>query len=513
MTRTSIAAGGAADIVARANELVSSLMLRPWGQVSTSVYETGRMVSLAPWLVGHRERIDYLAGAQGQDGAWGAPDGYGLVPTLSATEALLAVLERGDPGTDRDRLARASERGLRVLATWLAGRLSLPDMPAIEHIVPSLVALINEHIGNLDGHAPLPLPDGMSYDTLHLVRTWVKTAAEIPEKLLHALEIAGEEARRAPGVRPTAIGTVGASPAAAAAWLGRMPHDVHEPVLGHLEAVARLHGGPVPVGLPITVFERGWVLSLLVRAGVPVEVPPEMVADLRAAIGPSGTPAGAGLPADADTTSVALYALALVGAPYEPDSLWSFHSGTHFATWPGEQGVSVSVNAHVLDAFGRYVACRPDAAPRYGQAIADLAAWLRACQHPDGYWTDRWHASPYYATAACVLALDDFCGGESAKAVAAAVAWVLEGQRPDGSWGRWAGTSEETAYAMQILLLTGGRADPRRARAAERGHEYLTRSTDQEHPPLWHDKDLYAPLAVARAAVLAATHLARGATC
>ncbi|MEV1176572.1 prenyltransferase/squalene oxidase repeat-containing protein, partial [Nonomuraea sp. NPDC049784] len=402
----------------------------------------------------------------------------------------------------------AAERGLRLLAGWLGGgRIELPDMPAIEHIVPSLVALINRHLQNFPGHAPLPLPEGMSYDGLRLVTSWIGSGGEIPEKLLHALEIAGDQAGGAPSVRPDAIGTVGASPAATAAWLaGR---DADGPARDHLEAVVRRHGGPVPVGLPITVFERGWVLSWLVRAGVTVEVPPEMVADLRAAIGPSGTPAGPGLPADADTTSVALYALALLGAPHEPDSLLGFRSGTHFSTWPGEQGTSVSVNAHVLDAFGEYVRRRPAAAPRYGQTIAEVAAWVRERQQPDGSWTDRWHASPYYATVSCALALDSFGGAASDEPVRAAVEWVLGTQRPDGSWGRWEGTAEETAYAMQVLLLTGDRADPRLLRAAAAGEEYLTRSAGKEHPPLWHDKDLYVPLAVTRAAVIAATHLAR----
>ncbi|TMR96238.1 hypothetical protein EJK15_24535 [Nonomuraea basaltis] len=492
-----------------AGELIASLMLRPWGQVSPSVYETGRMVTLAPWLTGHRERIDYLTGTQRQDGAWGAPDGYGLVPTLSATEALLSALARGDLGVDRECLAQAAERGLRVLATWLGERLELPDTPAIEHIVPSLVALINRHVEDLAGHAPLPLPEGMSHDTLHLVRSWISSGAEIPEKLLHALEIAGDEAGGARGVRPTAIGTIGASPAATAAWLGGPEgHDADGRARDHLEAVVRRHGGPVPVGLPITVFERGWVLSWLTRAGVPVEAPPEMVADLRAAIGPDGTAAGPGLPADADTTSVALYALALLGAPYEPDSLWRFRSGTHFSTWPGEQGVSVSVNAHVLDAFGEYVARRPAAAPRYVETISGLAAWIADRQQPDGSWTDRWHASPYYATVACALALDAFGGDASAGSVRAAVEWVLGTQRPDGSWGRWEGTAEETAYGMQTLLLTRSRMDPRCVLAADEGQAYLTRSAGTEHPPLWHDKDLYVPLAVTRAAVIAAAHLA-----
>lgn len=507
-----------ADLTATANELLASLMLRPWGQVSPSVYETGRLVSLAPWLTGHGERIGYLVRTQRPDGSWGAPDGYGLVPTLSATEGILAALTRSDPGIGRDRLLETAERGLKVLGGWLKERLDLPDMPAIEHIVPSLVSLINQHLAELGaGHEPLPLPEGMTYDTLRLVREWIKSGAEVPEKLLHALEIAGAEAAGAPGIRPTPIGTIGASPAATAAWLGRPEAGSGgspdgEPARQHLEAVVRLHGGPVPVGLPITVFERSWVLSWLVRAGVPVEVPPEMLADIRAAIGPEGTPAGYGLPADADTTSVALYTLSLAGAPYEPDCLWRFRSGTHFATWPGEQGTSVSVNAHVLDAFGQYVARRPDAAPRYAETIADLSAWIGERQQPDGSWTDRWHASPYYATVSCALSLDEFGGPGAAPAVRAAAEWVLSTQRPDGSWGRWEGTAEETAYAMQVLLLTEGRDDPRRIEAADRGLAYLAGSTGGEHPPLWHDKDLYAPFAITRAAVIASSYLAARAT-
>ncbi|NUP62088.1 MAG: hypothetical protein HOW71_07905, partial [Nonomuraea sp.] len=44
----------------QADLLVSELMAEPWGQVSTSVYETGRLVTLAPRLTGHRERLEYL---------------------------------------------------------------------------------------------------------------------------------------------------------------------------------------------------------------------------------------------------------------------------------------------------------------------------------------------------------------------------------------------------------------------------------------------------------------------
>ncbi|MEZ0075177.1 prenyltransferase/squalene oxidase repeat-containing protein [Planotetraspora sp. GP83] len=509
------------DVASAAGELMWELMSRPWGQVSPSVYETGRLVTLAPWLVGHNDRVSYLLGTQRPDGSWGELDGYGLVPTLSATEAMLSALLRGDSDIDPAVLTESAARGLRVLSRWLdeTPGPALPDTPAIEIIVPALVALINAHVGSLPrlepgAREPLRLPSGMSDAPLAAIRQRVASGAVLPEKLLHALEVAGESAVGCPAVSPTPIGTVGASPAATAAWLGHgTPPDPGHPARRHLEAVALRHGGPVPVGLPITVFERGWVLSLLARAGIAFDVPPEMLADLRAAIGPSGTPAGAGLPADADSTSVALYALSLLGMPQEPDSLWAYRTPTHFCTWQGEQGSSVSVNAHVLDAFGQYVAARPTAFARYAPAIGMLSAWLRDRQRADGSWEDRWHASPYYATVSCALALREFGGPASEPAVRKAVRWVLETQREDGSWGRWTGTAEETAYAVQLLLLAGepgGELAERGRDAAARGYRYLLRSAGgADGPALWHDKDLYLPMAVVRAAVLAALHLAQ----
>src|SRR5690606_7185219 len=259
-----------------------------------------------------------------------------------------------------------------------------------------------------------------------------------------------------------------------AAWLAAQGSiESRHPARRHLESVVRRYGGPVPCGVPITEFERAWVLSTLARAGLALRVPEEVVWSLTSASDPEGTPAGPGLPPDADTTAVALYALASLGLPYEPESLWPYETETHFCTWQGEQGVSSTVNAHVLDAFGRHLEIDPAAGPRYGPAVAKVSAWLREQQAPDGSWTDRWHASPYYATACCALALADYGGAESAAAVRAAVEWVLDTQREDGSWGRWSGTAEETAYAMHVLLLTGENPGTRAREAAGRGRDYL----------------------------------------
>ncbi|MEU5831306.1 prenyltransferase, partial [Micromonospora tulbaghiae] len=82
-----------------AHDLITALGGEPEGQTSPSVYETGRLVALAPWLDGHDRRMAWLLARQRPDGGWGGPGGYALVPTLSAVEALLAVLHRDGPAT------------------------------------------------------------------------------------------------------------------------------------------------------------------------------------------------------------------------------------------------------------------------------------------------------------------------------------------------------------------------------------------------------------------------------
>ncbi|MGI5206429.1 prenyltransferase/squalene oxidase repeat-containing protein [Spirillospora sp. CA-108201] len=528
------------DYTARAGELVMSLVREPWGQVSPSVYETARLVALAPWLTGHEERLTYLLGAQREDGGWGGPGGYALVPTLSAVDALLDALRFPPEGVGHATLARSAERGLRMLSSLLPslstgdggeGTVDVPDTPALDIITVSLTSSIAEHLSALrerdpEGREPGPswtLPDlpGFGRDRLDLVLAALDAGAALPGKVFHALEVAGAAAVGAVGVPPAPTGTVGASPAATAAWSGgREPGASGErSARRYLETVVRKFGGPVPCGLPITVFERSWVIGGLLRAGLSPAVPARLSAELAAALGPGGTPAAAGLPADADTTAMTLYALSLLGVRRTPDALLRYELETHFCTWQGENGHSTSVNAHVLDAFGQYLRetgertdGEQDASHnRFVAAVRKLSSWLCAEQREDGSWHDRWHASPYYATVCCTLALSDFGVGDAGAAVGRAVAWVLATQRPDGSWGIWGGTAEETAYALQILLLAGASGDLATERAVTAGHRYLLRAARQDgRPALWHDKDLYLPAAVVEAEILAALHLAAG---
>ncbi|MFC0003102.1 prenyltransferase/squalene oxidase repeat-containing protein [Micromonospora siamensis] len=504
-------AGDGTHVAEAARELIAAMMLEPTGRITPSVYETGRLVSDAPWLTGHGRRLTHLLVTQRPDGGWGAPGGYSVVPTVSAVEALLSALRAAPGGPRRADLAAAAGRGLAVLSGWLADGPSLPDTPAADLIVPALVERINGQLARF-GERPdgwpraLPGVDRRRLDALHAL---LAAGRPVPLKLLHAFEVLGPAALRRPDITPVA-GAVGASPAATAAWVsaGGGP-GLHRTALAYLEAAVGQHGGPVPCCTPITVFERGWTLSTLSRAGVPFRAAPKLVAELAAALGPQGTPTGPGLPADADTTSVTLYALARLGHPVEPTSLLGYDLGSHFCTWQGEDGSSVTTNAHVLEALGWHVRHTVSGADRYRARTAALARWLCDIQQPDGCWADRWHASPYYATSCVVLALDGYAPTGAAAAVDRAVDWVLATQRADGAWGRWSGTAEETAYALHVLLGVRGPARRGVRDAVRRGLAYLeTTDSRRDDPPLWHDKDLYTPVLIVRAAVVAARQLA-----
>ncbi|HEX8870071.1 MAG TPA: prenyltransferase/squalene oxidase repeat-containing protein [Lentzea sp.] len=402
------------------------------------MYETGRLVALAPWLAGHDARIRYLLDTQHPDGTWGGPGEYALVPTLSAVDAL-----------GRHPAAR---RGLEALRTLLSRPLKLPDTVAVELIVPALA----ERLGLRTPLDPRPL---------HALRH-----RPLPEKLWHTLEIFGPR----PEVT-TVDGIVAASPAATATQLRR---PTPGPGLDYLEAVQKRHNGPVPAGVPVPLFERSWIIVALRSAGL--DVPDPMVDQIRAAFTYEGAAGGPGLPADADDTATALHALALCGNPGPVEALNRYREARHFACFPNERTPSTSTNAHALQALGH---------------DRLLEEWLRDMQEPEGFWRDKWHASPYYATACVTNALQ---GNEKA------VDWVLRTQRSDGSWGRWEGTYEETAYAIRILSHSRKQVGG----AITRGARFLHGWGDREHPPLWHDKDLYTPTRIVRAEGVAALHLA-----
>ncbi|MFD3330925.1 hypothetical protein [Streptomyces sp. NPDC058701] len=160
----------------------------------------------------------------------------------------------------------------------------------------------------------------------------------------------------------------------------------------------------------------------------------------------------------------------------------------------------MTTNAHVLDYLCLRLERNPAERGRLLPISRRVATWLATAQHPDGNWHDKWHASPYYASACGTRALLRFASPAAHAAIQRSVDWVLRTQWNDGSWGVWEGNPEETAYALKILRCSTPNEKVENSLARALPNLDATFSP----LPLWHGKELYAPTAIIAAVVLAA---------
>jgi hypothetical protein len=199
----------------------------------------------------------------------------------------------------------------------------------------------------------------------------------------------------------------------------------------------------------------------------------------------------------------------------------------YLVTYAFERDPSTSANIHALEALT--VAGRLADANR-------LVAFLEEQRRGLPFWQDKWHISPYYPTSHALIA---YCRLDTSttRATAGLIArWIIQSQNPNGSWG-WEtrlGTMEETAYALQALIVyaetygwsstdetdDAAAAVPASAAVAtvsallttaKAGADYLRREYRPyvwEPDTLWISKTRYSPLLVVRSAVLSAILMA-----
>jgi halimadienyl-diphosphate synthase len=492
------------------------------GANSLSVYESS-WVSLVrdparPSTLLYPETFAWILQRQRPDGGWGPGGPYAILPTMAALQAILA-----HPHGARAH-ARAVTSGTRYLQTALAGdALSRIDTPFIELLAPMLAESLQER------GLSLPVAE------LEVVRArGAKRRAGLPleaiyhprSTLVHALEVFGTvvDYQRIRD-RRTRDGGYGASPAATAAVL------LHAPAWDHAAAnwLARLARratgdgkGGMPAAHPLDVFEVAWALHFLQQGGYRLNIKHPIVemmaAWLRASIGPEGIgmTRSRALPEDGDDTATALAALNNLGITTSLDPLRAFEADGHYLSYHGESSASLSANAHALEAL---LSAPPGEREALRGRVATTMAYLLERRAPEGYWSDKWHISPYYATQACVHALARTAQPAMRQTLGAALAWIAGTQHSDGGWGCTSSSLEESAYALLTIAAarhaggplssTGGPARQHWVAVVARGRRYLQRHLDapalpDSLPPLWVDKDLYAPPRIIRAAVLAA---------
>lgn len=422
-----------------------------------------------------------------------------LVSTLSA---LLALADLPAPLQD-GAAHRARLAALRYVyedtANWQTG----PDTAGFELLLPALL----DEVTARDLPVPFERFRGViAQRDAKIGHIPPRLIYDVDTPLLHSLEYLGNriDSEAARG-RLCANGSFANSPSATAYFLLRASDPKASAYLDSLTAARG--DGSMPTVAPFEVFERAWVLYNLARADFRPADAASHVTYLAQALGEDGVGvAREGLRPDSDDTALTLSVLHRYGYPISMGPLRPFEGINFFFTFPLERDASVTANAHVLEVLR---ACAPF--PRQQVIEQKVVKFLRDARLDGDHWADKWHVSPFYATAHAVFALAEV----APDACLPAYSWFKDRQRPDGSWGWFAeGTPEETAYAVQALM-----AAPACVRAdfeanLGRAEQYLNETERELVIPMWVGKTLYAPDEVIHSAVLSARILlARRAAC
>jgi len=255
--------------------------------------------------------------------------------------------------------------------------------------------------------------------------------------------------------------------------------------------------GSLPTVAPFEVFEIAWVLYNLSRSAQrPAEAQP-LLRYLAQALTDDGVGVSReGLRPDADDTALTLTVLHRYGYPISAGPLRPFEGVSFFFTFPLERDASVTANAHVLEVLEVVPPF-----PRQHLIQQKVIKYLRDARVDGDHWVDKWHGSPFYATAHAVFALTasapDLCRP--------AYTWFKNSQREDGSWGWFGrGTPEETAYAVQALMTAPAETLAAMTEQLRRAAAYLNETEAEPVIPMWVGKTLYGPSQVIRSAVLSA---------
>lgn len=468
------------------------------GRLTTSAYDTGWLARVrAPWDSGQLafpEALDWLLSHQNEMGAWSGPFPHDILPTMSALVALRSVPEDLAP-----RCAEAAQRAQAYLNASLSNwNIQQYDSVGFEVQLPTLVQALRK----LGIELEVPnFNDIIDMMQAKLVRAAGAHLARGQSSLVYSLEalVTSMDHDLLPRLR-SPNGHYGHSPAATAAVLQNARWDEQSAIwLRNLQA---RHDGGVPNVFAIDAFEAAWSLHFLLSADsslAALSTCSRIVMRLR-----DGLDAVRGIswatedyfPQDSDDTGLVIAALRLAGVPVEPLVLLRFEASDCFVCWANERNASVSANAHVLEAFATAPTHQ-----RYRGQIAKATRFLLSVRRPDGSWLDKWHASPYYALFCAVRALALHPDPVVREEVRRSTDWLLKRQAEDGSWGEWGPSTEETAYAVLALTHSPTREA---SESLKRGQAWLEAHYLDPRPELWIGKQLYSPVRVVEAAILAA---------
>jgi len=490
------------DLRAHAGQLVRDLA----GRIGTSSYDVAWMARIradggdgARWP----DLVDWLVEHQWPDGSWGGTIPYYHDRTLCTLTAIIGLREQNISVAT----SRAIQRGEQYIWSHLHLLNHDPvELVGFELMLPTLLARARVLGLDVPGHsygygeiraAKLRL---LPVDMFYMPGTSVSFSIEF-------LGAQGDHSRLFQLQGPH--GAVANSPATTAYLM--LQAGGNDSALMYLENMKSRPGG-IPAFHPFRTFEAAWVLEHLAFGGMSFSAGELKHLPAWEWLCSGLNEQGAGIDplfgiCDGDTTSVTIYILLLNGQSVEPGILHRFEDpqARIFRTFEFERNASVVTNAHAL----QVLSLMPDY-PDRSEVWSRIVTMLLASQRCRSFWVDKWHASPYYATAHVLVALIN--GQEPLLSECQhSIDWLLHTQRADGSWGYFGrGTFEETAYAVLTLLHYHRQVKTISVEVLRRAGEYLRpmiHDTQVEYPELWIAKTLYTPESIVRAAILAAAML------
>ncbi len=436
------------------------------------------------------EAIGWLRQNQNYDGSWGARIEYVHDRVISTLATILALAKWSEDG----RNERAIEQGLRYVWEKAVQLEHEHETIGFEVILPTFLKKgrelgltfpwsVFERYGKMRDEKMAKIPRNMRYSR--------------NTTLAFSLEFMGDDfdIEKARYIQES-DGSVAVSPSATAYLLTKWPDNVT--ARRYITEVATTYGGKAPQVFPFDIFETAWSLWNLLLADIAYHQRfARHVRNLKTLWDKGegvGYSSNHSVP-NADDSAVVFRVLRLAGLDPDPGPLYQFEREDYFICYSFERNPSIGTNIHVLEALKGVDEVR----------AGKLVKWLRTVQVDGRYWADKWHASPYYATAHAIIALI----GTDHNLAQSAVQWILDTQRSDGCWGYYhEPTAEETAYCLQALSMYDRYVEPVDEKVFAQGRQGLL-ARGGEMPSLWIGKCLYTPVRVVKSAICSALALTR----
>lgn len=475
------------------------------GNMGSTAYDTAWTARLGEidWNLSSRS-LAWLGENQLPDGSWGARAPFYYHDRVICTlAAMIALSYQGRRGHDRLQIEKGRQALERIVGGATQGLLSDPNGATVgfEMIAPTLAAeaeklgLIKNQGNRILGRLSRLRAKKLAYLQNNMISRHVTMA--------FSAEMAGSDGKHMLDVEDLqeSNGSVGVSPSATSYFASCIRRG-DEKSLNYLRNVMKADGG-MPNVAPFDVFEIAWTLwnlSFIPGMEKNRKLQPHIDFLSRTWQPKRGVGFAAGYSVkDSDDTALVYDTLLRFGCEKDLASVLIYEEKDHFRCFDLEANPSVSANIHVLGALGQA------GLNQRNSSVQKVIRFLQKAKGPNAFWVDKWHSSPYYATAHAIIA----CAKFAPELVEEAVQWILRTQNKDGSWGTYISTAEETAYALQALWFWKEYVARVPGNSLRNGARWLTEHVDQPYPPLWIGKCLYNPSLVIRSAVICALALAQ----